>query len=492
MRSAKRRFVLFLALALLGLLRFGALSSAPAEGAGPRLVLSGQQLLLPRGRFAWLKAWAADLPAGERVLRYNWSSQDEAVATVDEGGKVAALGSGQTQIVCEAETGAGTRLRAECALTVVVPVVSLTPKEPRLTLVPGETAPFPELIVEPADAGCQTVTWASDRPEILRVTEEGITALAPGTVRLRAVSNEEPTPGYFTKTASVTISVVPALVSIRPFAEEYWLEPGQEMRISLTLEPAEAADTLLRWSSSDEAVVSVIREGWIRTEAVGDCTLTVMPAAAREGAPSCEIRVHVLRKIQQLFYATKHLYCFQGEIRSVRPEIRPADATNQVLEWSCDNPYVAALTDGGGTVLGRQVGVARLLCRTTDGTDRVSQVRLMVEPQVPLFILSGSWQPSGVQLRVKSRTREIPFRALSFRASWLDAAGKMLAEEDCTVSMLYIQPSRKADVVLPAMDPPEGAVSLRLRLAAVRTNDRIYEIADATVRDEDTVIPLLP
>lgn len=89
-------------------------------------------------------------------------------------------------------------------------------------------------------------------------------------------------------------------------------------------------------------------------------------------------------------------------------EIRPTNATNQVVEWSVSDTSLLAISDSG-IVVGKKSGDAIIYAKTTDGTNLSAQksVTIIGKPKVTLTInqddiryYKASFQLSGVNLNL--------------------------------------------------------------------------------------------
>lgn len=131
---------------------------------------------------------AAVLPADATDKTVIWSSSSEAVASVDQSGKVTALKEGSATITAKAGTKTGTCQVSVGAATVAVASVTLNLSRVNLTVGGAETL---EATVLPADATDKTVTWSSSDESIVTVDADGVlTALKGGTATVTASAGE--------------------------------------------------------------------------------------------------------------------------------------------------------------------------------------------------------------------------------------------------------------------------------------------------------------
>ena len=144
-------------------------------------------------------------PDNATVKVVTWSSSDETVATVDDNGKVTGVAAGSATITAKA--GGKT---ASCAVTVTVPVESITLDKTSLTMKVGETATL-KATVKPDDATDKTVTWSSADKSIATVDKTGkVTAVKEGETVITATAGD--------KTASCKVTVNNYVFSIDPMA----------------------------------------------------------------------------------------------------------------------------------------------------------------------------------------------------------------------------------------------------------------------------------
>ena len=141
------------------------------------VTLDKTSLSLAIGESATLTATVKPDDATDKTVA--WSSSDESVAKVDNG-KVTAVKSGKATVT--AKCGVKT---AECAVTVTVPVSSITLDKTTLSLVIGESFTL-TATVKPDDATDKTVIWSSSDESVARVDNGKVTAVNAGQAKISA------------------------------------------------------------------------------------------------------------------------------------------------------------------------------------------------------------------------------------------------------------------------------------------------------------------
>ena len=141
------------------------------------------------------------VPSYADNTRVTWKSSDESVVTVDEKGKVTAVGNGTATITVTSVSGNYT---ATVAVTVKIPVeiekISIEAEKETLTKI-GESTEL-KVKIEPENADAQKLIWKSDNEMIAAVDENGkVTAIGNG-MAIITVTTEDGK-----NTASITITV---------------------------------------------------------------------------------------------------------------------------------------------------------------------------------------------------------------------------------------------------------------------------------------------
>ena len=141
------------------------------------------------------------IPSYADNTRVTWKSSDENVVTVDEKGKVTAVGNGTATITVTSVSGNYT---ATVAVTVKIPVeierITIETEKEILTKI-GESTEL-KVKIEPENADAQKLIWKSDDEMIAAVDENGkVTAIGNGTVIITVTTEDGK------NTASITITV---------------------------------------------------------------------------------------------------------------------------------------------------------------------------------------------------------------------------------------------------------------------------------------------
>ena len=152
----------------------------PKEVLPTSVTLNKTTVTLVEGADFTLQALVNPSDAANKEL--TWSSSAEAVATVDQTGKVVAVKEGTATIT--ATSKAASSVKGTCAVTVTkkaIPVTAVQLSETEATLMPGETLKV-SVVITPSDATDNNVTWASDNNSVATVDANGLITAGQGGV----------------------------------------------------------------------------------------------------------------------------------------------------------------------------------------------------------------------------------------------------------------------------------------------------------------------
>lgn len=206
-----------------------------------------------------------------------WSSQDDAVATVDSDGLVTAAGNGTTSITAQAGAASGA---AAVAVSQVIVEMDVMPAAMTLFSL-GDTI---RLVATGVDANghpgpAMAVTWISEHEAVATVDSTGlVTAVRTGSTDVFA------TAAALLDSAGVTVAQLAAEVRVTPEVDTL-AAVGDMVRLSavaLDGNGYEVEDTDYVWSTSNPSAVMVDDTGLVT--AVGRGTGNIRARATRAGA----------------------------------------------------------------------------------------------------------------------------------------------------------------------------------------------------------------
>ncbi len=312
-------------------------------------------------------------PENATNKKVSWSSDNEAAATVDENGKVTAVAAGEAMITVTTEDGSFTD---ECLVTVQTQTVALTGLEidpETLELIVGDTAAL-SAFMTPENTTETDLLWTSSASKVVRIdsvldNDAEITALSAGTATI-TVSNADKT---ITAICEVTVEEAPeetvAVTGVSLDESELTLIAGEDKTLTASVEPEDATDQKVSWSSDNEAAATVDENGKVTAVAAGETTITVTTEDGGYTA-TCEVTVEEAPEetvaVTGVSLELETLELKVEESTTLTAIVEPENATDKSVIWSSSDEAVATVSETG-EVTGVAEGTAVITVTTTDG-----------------------------------------------------------------------------------------------------------------------------
>ena len=252
----------------------------------------------------------------------------------------------------------------------VVPVseISVNSNQTDVSLAIGSSYQLQAKVL-PENATDKKITYTSHNPAVASVNEEGvITALSAGSAKITITASND-----ISKEINVTVTAVsvtnivfdPALPG-----NPLLLSVGGNCPIHAKVQPENATDKNLTYSSDNEAVASVDAQGLITAKAVGSAKITIK---ASNGV-SKEITVtvsttHIPVTGIVIPSGETTIFVGNGGIRQIGAYAVPENATNKNLTYSIDDDSIASVT-ADGLITAKEVGSTTITITAADGISK--------------------------------------------------------------------------------------------------------------------------
>ncbi|MDP4142858.1 MAG: Ig-like domain-containing protein [Bacillota bacterium] len=286
-----------------------------------------------------------------------WSSSNINIATVDNNGTVHSIAPGVATITA-ASVQDPTKV-ARCTVTVPTLVTGVSVNKSSLTLKMGTTSTISPVFA-PTNATIRTVTWSSSDETIVKVSSAGVlTPVAPGTATVTVTSTD----GGYTGTCKVT--VIYGVSSITLDKTSTYLKFGDpDLTLKATVNPSNATDPSLIWSSSNTNVATVDNNGTVHSVAPGVATITATSVQDPTKVAKCTVTVPIL--VTGVSVNKNSLTLNMGTTSILTPVIAPTNATIKTVTWSSSNETIVKVSSSG-VLTPVAPGTATITVTTTDG-----------------------------------------------------------------------------------------------------------------------------
>ena len=318
-----------------------------------------------------------------------WTSSNEAVATVDQDGKLTARSPGRSAITVENESGTLTK-----TFTVFVPIqvtgVALDIDEKTIYI--GEQFTLTASII-PDNADNKNVTWISGDPSVAEVDENGkVTGKKAGTASISVKTADGGHEAYCIVTVAVHAE------SIRITTQLSEMKRGVSKKLEVEFTPADTTNKKVSWRSSDPNVVKVDVSGVATAVSEGTAVVT---AKSEDGSYEDSVTITVVADtVQGLSFEQPEYKVPLGT--TVKPVLvfELESLADKKIVWSSDNED-AVTVDENGTVTGIAVGMAILTAATEDGEYSAQcTVKTVILPEQIILSTSVSEIEAGDTARI--------------------------------------------------------------------------------------------
>lgn len=214
--------------------------------------------------------------------------------------------------------------------------------------------------VEPDVADYDGIVWASSDPKVASVVDGTVRGVRDGVTQITATAS-----GVTSLPCSVTVrSIRVSSVSINKTSAE--LTVGQAIKLEASINPQNATNQTIFWSSSDVFVATVSNAGLVVSQNPGTATITLR---SDDGDHTATCRVTVKAKVVNVTgvsLSKTSMTLTEGESDQLEATISPSNATDKTVNWTSSNTSVATVASDG-TVTAKGVGSATITVTTSDG-----------------------------------------------------------------------------------------------------------------------------
>ena len=346
-----------------------------------RLQLNLSETVLTVGDSVLLVATVIPLNATDQTL--TWQSSNEAVAKVNQRGRVTALSRGSAVITVETADGG---FVAACSVQVkstehhtdedsTVHVQSVSISQESLIMQVGEEVVLTSSVL-PENAYNQNVQWinSNSRTILLEDDENGgkkVIAVGTGNAVVTVISEDGG------KSATCQILVPAKLQKLSLSSDAVSMPSGGALQLTAIPEPADLPNLTLTYKSSNDAIVTVDKNGLVIAHSVGSATVTV---TGDRLSASCVVTVESggAGTLAALSVRQTSLTLTPGESMTMFVSRAPVSAEDAVTYTSA-NPSVAFVT-ADGIVTGNRAGETTVTVSAKDGAVRKS-IPVIVEEE---------------------------------------------------------------------------------------------------------------
>ena len=228
------------------------------------------------------------------------------------------------------------------------------------------------LVTTPNNGYITNKQFTSSNESVVKVDNKGLVqAVGEGEAVITLTVND----GAFRKDLNVIVNknytsaeIAVNATKITLNTEVKTIKLGASAKLSYVITPSNTDSTRLTWTSSDESVITVDKNGIIQALKEGKATIKV--SATSTVYDSIEITVEPAGgAITEISLSIADLYLEVGQSQNITPSISPSTVTDKTLTFTVDDPTIVSINPASGestTVKGLKEGMATLTIKASD------------------------------------------------------------------------------------------------------------------------------
>ena len=332
-----------------------------------------------------VKLNATVLPENADNKNVHFTSDNDAVAAVDDNGLVTALSSGEAVITVITEDGKKT---AKCKITVEKEIIQL--KTITITNAPAELEKGAQVqlgikYIPDNTTQSKSVEWKTSDASVAIVSSTGlVTAKKTGTVTITAVSKADSS-----IQSKVTIKVLSHITDVTVTGPSGTLYTDTKYKFTAKITPDDTTDNkTVIWSVSDSNIAQIATDGTLSFKKAGTVDVIATVKATSSNTVIKKLTVTGVKRVINvssvaLDKTTVNLK--KGETVKLNATVAPADADNKEVTYTSSNSAVAKV-DNTGLVTAIASGDAVITVTTKDGSKTASCKVAVAKETEPLAI----------------------------------------------------------------------------------------------------------
>nr|WP_086331123.1 Ig-like domain-containing protein [Enterococcus sp. 4G2_DIV0659]OTO07980.1 hypothetical protein A5880_002250 [Enterococcus sp. 4G2_DIV0659] len=262
-----------------------------------------------------------------------------------------------------------------------VPIEKIEIQQQDIILEQGDSIDL-KVTVTPENATYKEIEWSEEKESAWWLPEHYVDPYGKltghrtglGTVNLKVIAKSVDGGKIATSQVKVVQKKVTG-ISLTP--EKVTLDIGDTQKLNYTIQPSNASNLAVSWSSTNNQVVSITNDGVMTGKAAGTAKIIVTTSDGNKTASS-EITVNEPRvPVTGISVTPENKELFVGEKETLKATVTPENATNKKVKWSSSNEKIATVTDKGDVTAIAQ-GTATITAITEDGQkSAISKIKIV-------------------------------------------------------------------------------------------------------------------
>lgn len=352
-----------------------------------------------------------------------WTSANEQIATVDANGVVTGLKRGNTRITAVATDGSKIRANVNVQVTQGAQEIQLDKAE--LTVDAGKSGVLKATVL-PKDANNKNVVWSSSDESVAKVNGQGrVTGVALGDCEIICTSKD--TGDVQAKAVVHVQQPVKKIV----FGDAPSVYNGETAQLSWTVEPDNASNPALEFSSSNTKILTVDENGLVTGVMGGDASVI---AKTTDGSKrQAKLKVRVMQHVTGVHMKRHTAYVDVNATSPTTAILEPEKAKyiNRNMTWESADPSIATVVPekknpNRADIHGNNQGETVVTGTTEDGGFQASIKVKVGDWQHALKLTDAGVSGADAYLTVKNVSDYLHITSITAEVTVLNADGEVV------------------------------------------------------------------
>lgn len=314
------------------------------------------------------------LPEGCAPSEVTWTTWNSEIATVNDEGIVTGHHVGSTIVQAKTKNG----LSATFSIDVIEYPTSLEFTQPEL-MIAQEESKIVGYTLLPTTTTENELIWSSSDSKVATVDRAGkVTGKKVGSATITATTVN----GI---QAQFTVIVNKPITNLEVIHRDLKIGKNQSIGLELKITPNDTTETELFFSSSDDTIVTVTKEGIVTGHKEGIAMITV---GTLDGRLTKKVIVEVGASVSSIELNQTELNLYKKKSSDLSVTIAPENAVNKKVQYISEDNTVATV-DQNGKVMAVGVGTTRIIAKSMDGSEITATCSITVKEKISNLSISS-------------------------------------------------------------------------------------------------------
>lgn len=358
-----------------------------------------------------------------------WITSDPATVSLEQEGDLASTVKGLREgIAVITAINQENVVVGSCMITVVGDhsIKKLTLSQTNVTTSLAEKTLPLYATITPPDAENEPIVWSSSDNTVATVDQKGLVTLKKsGTVTIICTAKNDAS-----LAASCRITILQAVTGIKLDQNNITMNVGETFRLTYVLTPANASNVAVTWTSTNNAVASVDKNGQVSAKGVGQASILLK---TNDGGYIATCLVNVNRVATAVRLDATALTLNVGDSYTFETTITPADSTDKTLVWEISDKGVVVVSNKG-KVIAKKVGVSVVMAKTKSGSTAYCTVTVQqgvtgvkLDSHEEELFIGDEWELNAVVSPKNATNQEVKWTSSEKSVASVDKEGRVKA-----------------------------------------------------------------